>query len=204
MTKIKICGICNLKDALLAVDSGADALGFIFAPSPRQISPDRVRKIIFELPPFIYKVGVFKNERISTIKEIMNYCFLDLVQFHGDEYKSYLDELGLKALKVFEINKRNVLDEIKKLSLPFFMLDLSKDDGNDINQSWEKAQEAKKLGKFILAGGLNPENIERALQMIAPFGVDVCRGVEEEDGVKSPEKLKEFILKVRKWDVLRT
>jgi len=204
MTKIKICGICNLKDALLAVDSGADALGFIFAPSPRQISPDRVRKIIFELPPFIYKVGVFKNERISTIKEIMNYCFLDLVQFHGDEDKSYLDEFGLKALKVFEINKRNVLDEIKKLSLPFFMLDLPKDEGNEISQSWDKAQEAKKLGKVILAGGLNPENIERALQMIAPFGVDVCRGVEEEDAVKSPEKLKEFILKVRKWDVLRT
>ena len=114
MTKIKICGITNLKDALLAADLGADALGFIFAKSPRQITAEKARKIIFELPPFIYKVGVFKNERIPTIKEIMEYCFLDLVQFHGEEDMSYLNEFGQRAIKVFEMNKKDVLKEIKK------------------------------------------------------------------------------------------
>jgi len=204
MTRIKICGITNIKDALLAADLGADAMGFIFAPSPRHVSNERAREIIFELPPFIFKVGVFKNERISKVKEIMDYCSLDFVQFHGEEDKSYLNEFGQKAIKVFEMNKKNVLNEIKKLSLPFFMLDLSKEEENEINFDWKMAQEAKKLGKVILAGGLTPDNIERALQIITPFGVDVCRGVEKEDGVKNLNKLKEFILKVRKWDFLKT
>lgn len=204
MTKIKICGITNLKDALLAADLGADALGFIFAKSPRQITAEKARKIIFELPPFIYKVGVFKNERIPTIKEIMEHCFLDLVQFHGEEDMSYLNEFGQRAIKVFEMNKKDVLNEIRKFSLPFFMLDLPKDGENEMNLDWKIAQEVKKLGKLILAGGLTPENIERTIQNIMPFGVDVCRGVEKEDRVKSHEKLKDFILKVRKWDIRRT
>lgn len=203
MTKIKICGITNLIDALLAADLGADALGFIFAASPHQISPQKAREIIFKLPPFIYKVGVFKNERISTVKEIMEYCLLDLAQFHGKEDKSYLNEFSQRAIRVFEMNKKSALDEIKKSSLPFFMLDLPKDGKHKMDLAWKMAQQAKKMGKVILAGGLTPENIERALRIITPFGVDVCRGVEKEAGVKSRQKLKEFILKVRKWDMLR-
>lgn len=203
MTKIKICGITNQKDALLAADLGADALGFIFAISPRRISPERAREIILGLPPFILKVGVFKNERSSRVKEVMDTCFLDLVQFHGEEDKAYLSEFGQKALKVFEMNKKDVLNEIEKFHLSSFMLDLPKDTVNEMGLDWKTALEAKSLGKVILAGGLTPENIERALQIIAPFGVDVCRGVEKEDGVKSHDKLKEFIFKVRKWDILR-
>lgn len=201
MTKIKICGITNLNDALLAADLGADALGFIFTASPRQISPESAKEITSELPPFISKVGVFKNERISTVREIMDYCLLDLVQFHGEEDKSYLNEFDQRAIKVFKMNKKSVLLEIKKFSLPLFMLDLPKGEAKKMNLDWRIAREAKNLGKVILAGGLTPENIERALQIITPFGVDVCRGVESEDGVKSREKLKNFILKVRKWDI---
>jgi phosphoribosylanthranilate isomerase len=204
MTRIKICGITNLEDALLATDLGAEALGFIFAPSPRRILPEKAREIISKLPPFIHKVGVFKNEDVCLVKEIMNGCFLDFVQFHGEEDRSYLEEFGQRAIKVFEINKRNVLRDIKKFSLPFFMLDLPKGSGNEISLNWKQAQEAKKLGKLILAGGLIPENIETVLQNIRPFGVDVCRGVEKEDGVKSPKKLEEFILKVRRWDIQKT
>lgn len=204
MTRIKICGITHLKDALLAADLGADALGFIFAPSPRHILPEKAREIISELPPFIHKVGVFKNKEVRLVKEIMNDCLLDFVQFHGEEDRSYLEEFGQRAIKVFEINRRNVLNKIKKFSLPFFMLDIPKGSGKEISLDWKQAQEAKKLGKLILAGGLTPENIETVLKNIRPFGVDVCRGVEKEDGVKSPKKLEEFILKVRRWDILRT
>jgi phosphoribosylanthranilate isomerase len=204
MTKIKICGITNLNDALLAARLGADALGFIFTASPRQISPERAKEITSELPPYIHKVGVFKNERISTVKEIIEHCLLDLVQLHGEEDKSYLNEFGQRAIKVFKMNKKSVLSEIKKFSLPLFMLDLPKGEAKEMNLDWTIAQEAKNLGKVILAGGLSPENIKRALQIITPFGVDVCRGVEREDGVKSREKLKNFILKVRKWDIQKT
>lgn len=204
MTRIKICGITNLEDALLAADLGADALGFIFAPSPRRIIPERAREIISRLPPFINKVGVFKNEKISAVREIMQECMLDFVQFHGEEDKFYLNEFPQRAIKVFEMNRKDILNEIRQCSLPFFMLDLPKGRSNEMNFDWRTAQEAQKLGNVILAGGLNPDNIETVLRRISPFGVDVCRGVEEEKGIKNPKKLKEFILKVKRWDILRT
>ncbi|MFP4081123.1 MAG: phosphoribosylanthranilate isomerase [Candidatus Aminicenantes bacterium] len=204
MTRIKICGITNMEDALLAADLGADAVGFIFTPSPRRISPQKAREIISSLPPLIHKVGVFKNDEVTLVKEIINHCFLDYAQFHGEEDKTYIREFGPRAIKVFEINRRHVMEEIKNFSLPFFMLDLPKGSGNKIHPDWQMVEKAKKWGKFMLAGGLNPENIETVLQNITPFGVDVCRGVEQAEGTKSPERLKEFILKVRTWDALRT
>jgi phosphoribosylanthranilate isomerase len=204
MTRIKICGITNLIDALLVADLGVDALGFIFAPSPRRVLPEKARDIISKLPPFVHKVGVFMNEEACLVKEIMNDCSLDFLQFHGEEDRSYLNEFGQRAIKVFKTNRRNVLKDIKKFSLPFFMLDLPKDSGNQISLDWHLVEEAKKLGKVILAGGLNPENIETILQNTMPFGVDVCRGVEKKDGVKNPQKLEEFVSKVRRWNIQRT
>jgi len=203
MTKIKICGITNLTDALLASDFGADAIGFIFAPSPRRISPLKASRIISNLPPFIHKVGVFKDENICLVKKIMNDCSLDFVQFHGKEDRTYLKEFGQRGIKVFEINRKNFLTDIKKFPLHFFMLDLPKGGENKMNLDWHRAKKAKQLGKVILACGLTPENIETVLRIVAPFGVDVCRGVEQAKGKKDPEKMEEFIRKVRKWDILR-
>ncbi|MFQ5721333.1 MAG: N-(5'-phosphoribosyl)anthranilate isomerase [Candidatus Aminicenantales bacterium] len=200
MTKIKICGITNLEDALLAVEAGADALGFIFANSPRRITPERAKEIIAPIPPFVCKVGVFKNEEMATVKEILNLCCLDLAQFHGEEDISYIRNFGPRSIKVFEMKGKEFLDEIKKFSLPCFILDLPKRD-NETHLNWTLIQEAKKYGRIILAGGLTPENIEECLKKTAPYGIDVCRGVEKERGIKSPEKLKKFILKVKKWNI---
>lgn len=204
MTRIKICGITNLRDALLAADLGADALGFIFAPSARRIRPSTALQIISQLPPFIQRVGVFRNEELNRVKEIMRDCMLDFAQFHGEEDQSYVRSFGLQAIKVFEFTGQDVLKDIKKFSLPYFMLDLPKEREGHEGLDWELVKEAKKWGKLILAGGLNPENIETVLNNTSPFGVDVCRGVEETCGRKSPDKLEEFILKVRRWDILRT
>jgi phosphoribosylanthranilate isomerase len=204
MTKIKICGITNLCDAQCIVKAGADAAGFIFAVSHRRISPEKARAIITDLPPFIAKVGVFMNESIPNVKEIMDYCFLDLVQFHGEEDQSYLNEFGPRAVKVFNINERNVLEKIQKFSLNFLMLDLPKDEGKKRDWDWRIAREAKKWGNIILAGGLTPENIERVLEVASPYAVDVCRGVEGEYGRKNHHWVKRFILKVKKWDYMKT
>ena len=204
MIRIKICGITNLQDALLSSEMGADALGFIFTPSARQITPEQARKIILHLPPLISKVGVFRNEEVSTVKEIMNYCFLDMVQLHGDEDKSYVREFARRAIKVFDMTEENVLDKIKKFSLPFFMLDLPKNNKNKFSLDWKIAAEAGNYGTVILAGGLTPENIENILQLTSPYGVDTCRGVEQKKGKKDPRKIKEFILKVRKWNTQNT
>lgn len=203
MTRIKICGITNLRDALLAADFGADAIGFIFAPSTRRILPAQARKIISKLPPFVHKVGVFRNEELNRVKEIMGDCMLDFAQFHGEEDRSYVRSFGKRAIKVFEITRHDVLKEVKKFSLPYFMLDLPKESGPRGSLDWELVKEAKKWGKLILAGGLTPENIETVLRNTSPYCVDVCRAVEERRGKKNPERLEEFILKVRRWDILR-
>ncbi len=200
MTRIKICGITNINDAFLAIDEGADALGFIFTESPRKISPRKAKEIIDKLPPFITKVGVFKDEDFLTIKGIMDFCRLDFVQIHGSKSEKYLNLLYPKVIKVFEFNDINIFMKIKKFSLPFFMLDLPKESKN-FSIDFGLAKRAKKFGRVILAGGLNPENIEEVLEKVLPYGVDVCRGVEEKEGIKSPEKLKKFIERVRKWDI---
>ena len=204
MTKVKICGITNLKDALLAVEAGADALGFIFAPSPRRISPERAKMMIHELPPFISKVGVFMNEEIPEVKKIAEFCGLDVIQFHGQEDVSYLQYFAPKAVKVFEMTGRDVLDEIRKCSLQYFMLDLPKEGKKENHFYWDIVEEARQLGQIILAGDLTCENIETVLHLVVPYAVDVCRGVEEKVGVKNPEKLRKFILKVRKWNIRKT
>lgn len=101
--KVKICGITDKQDALKAVKLGADALGFIFAPSPRQIAPDAARRIIKDIPPFVKTVGVFVNEEAAAIREHINYCGLDLVQLHGDEPPDFCRELMPYTIKAFRI-----------------------------------------------------------------------------------------------------
>jgi len=202
--KIKICGITNLADAHSAVESGADALGFIFAPSPRRISPEKAIEIISKLPPFVSKVGVFMNENMPLVRDIMNYCVLDWAQFHGEEDPSYLSHFAPRAIKVFHIMRKKDLNKIKAFSPPFFMLDLPKNSGIRPDWDWRIVREAKNWGKIILAGGLTPGNIENALSEVSPYGVDVCSGVEETEGIKNHARMKDFIRKVRKWQLLKS
>ncbi len=201
MVKVKICGITNLKDALLAAEEGADALGFIFTKSPRQVKPEDVKKIVWKLPPFVCKVGVFFEDKVTVVKEIMDYCDLNIVQLHGNVKKRYLNNFDYKAFRVFEMNKENVLEEIKQFSLPLFMLDFPKNGIQSYSLDWDVIKKASQLGKVILAGGLNLENIEDVIKNVSIYGVDVCRGVEKENGIKSPEKVKNFIRRIKKCNM---
>lgn len=204
MTKIKICGLTNVEDARLAVELGADALGFIFTSSPRQISPHKAQEIIKEIPPFITKVGVFKDESLTFVRQVSESCYLDYIQVHREVQPSFWSFFFPRLIQVFHPDQQDVMVKIRNLPLPFFMFDLSKKPhGSEVNIDLhrETILEAKSYGKIILAGGLNPDNIESILSKIRPYGVDVCRGVEAEEGKKSPEKLQSFILKVRKWDL---
>jgi len=203
MTKIKICGITNLEDAMLASDLGADALGFIFAESPRRISPKKARKIILSLPPFIAKVGVFVDEEIDVIKEIYPYCGLNLVQLHGNEKQSYLTALSLPVIKTFRVKDDRILDQIKKWKLRCLLLDAfdsTSSGGTGKTFDWEIAKMAAPWGRVILSGGLTPSNVIRALKKVHPYGVDVSSGVEKSPGKKDREKLKKFIQEVRSWN----
>lgn len=200
MTKVKICGITNLEDAQLAIEAGCDALGFIFADSLRKISIENVSYILKNIPPFISCVGVFANQPVSFIKEVLKNAPLDTLQFHGEEIPQILLQFKphkkiIKTIRIKDIDSLNIVASYKEADA--FLLDTySKDQlgGTGRTFDWNIAQEAKKLNKsIILSGGLNLDNIEEAIRKIRPYAVDVCSGVEATPGKKSKNLLEQFI-----------
>lgn len=203
MVRIKVCGITSRKDAFLAVDLGVDALGFIFAPSPRRITPQQAKKIIKNLPPFVDRVGVFVNEEKSKVEEIAEFCSLTTLQFHGEESPSYCSSFSCKKIKSFAV-KDKLPPDFLSYRVDAYLLDtFSKDKKGGTGKTFnlEVAREAKKFGvPLIIAGGLSPENVGEVIRKVHPFAVDVASGVEEKPGKKSKEKLKRFIKAVRETD----
>ena len=196
MTKVKICGITNLDDALAAIECGADALGFVFAPSPRQVTTSAVKDIVGQLPPFIFKVGVFVNSKLAEVQETMSLCNLDLAQLHGDESPGYCATLFPKAIKVFTTDNLPAYQELTHYQVAAYMLDIDKGStAGDTEQSrlWELAREIRDYGPVILAGGLTPESVGQAIETARPYAVDVSSGVESEPGKKDHGKLRSFI-----------
>ncbi|MBI4687931.1 MAG: phosphoribosylanthranilate isomerase [Nitrospirae bacterium] len=202
MVRIKVCGITNLADALAATEYGADALGFVFyAKSPRAITPETVKGIISEIPPFVTTVGVFVDEKPSEVEKIISYTGLDVIQLHGSEAPTdcNLSKKIIKAIRVKELTDLEPLERYKNTSA--FLLDAYSPDafgGTGQVFNWDIAVEAKKYGRIILAGGLTPDNIEEAIIWVQPYGVDVVTGVEgEKKGIKDHKKLRLFIEKAK-------
>jgi phosphoribosylanthranilate isomerase len=203
---IKICGITNINDALIAVDYGVDALGFIFAKSPRQITPQNAKKIIEKLPPFVGKIGVFVNESPSYIQKIFKECGLTGIQLHGEEIPELCRELHpltvIKAVRIKDENDIKILNAYTSVSA--FLLDSyvsNKKGGTGKKFDWKLAVLAKNYGKpIILSGGLTPDNVTEAIKIVNPYAVDVCSGVEAKPGKKDKLKIKKFIERVRKYD----
>ncbi|MGD8604594.1 MAG: phosphoribosylanthranilate isomerase [Anaerolineales bacterium] len=203
MTRIKICGITNAADALAACEYGADAIGFVFAPSTRQILPDAAREIIRAIPPFIKTVGIFVDEPADRVREIARFCKLDAVQLHGNESPAYVAGLGVPAIKSFRVRDWSIIDRIRQLKLTWFLLDTyvpDKAGGSGRPFDWTIAAGAARLGQMILAGGLTVENVTAALAAVRPYAVDVSSGVEFAPGKKDHDKIQQFIHEVRTWD----
>lgn len=199
MVKVKICGITNLDDAMAAAAFGADALGFVFfKKSPRYISPANAKKMIKKLSPFISTVGVFVNEDKNTIKKTVSQAGIDILQLHGDEPPAacrFPEHLVIKAIRVKSIDNLEIISKYKD-KVSAFLLDTYTPEGfGGTGQifNWDIAAEAKKFGRVILAGGLTPENIEKAVRLVHPYAVDVSSGVEAEKGKKDHNKMKLFI-----------
>ena len=195
--KVKICGITNLKDALLACDAGADAIGFIFyEKSPRYVNPMQVGKIIKELPPLITTVGVFVNQEEEHLRRVGQETGIDIYQLHGDESPEFCRLFGAKVIKAYRIKGKETIAELPKYQVFAYLLDtyhegLSGGTGQVFN--WEIAVEAKRYGRIVLAGGLTPENVSDAVVKVRPYAVDVSTGVELEPGKKDENKLRKFI-----------
>ncbi len=194
--RVKICGITRVEDALVSVEAGADALGFVFYEgSPRYVSPETVREIISHLPPFVLTVGVFVNEHPSRIREVMELSGLDTVQLHGDEPQEACS-FWLRAIKAFRVRDFTDLEPLRKYRVSAYLLDTYSSElpgGTGLTFNWDIAVEAKKFGPVILSGGLTPENIERAVRWVQPYAVDVSSGVEQKKGIKDHDKLRLFI-----------
>ncbi len=195
--RVKICGITNNEDAHAAVEYGADALGFVFAKSPRQITKEQARDIIAELPPFVSPVGVFADEKADMIKEICDFCGIQTVQLHGNEQPSYLKELeGYKLIKAFRVKEEDDLKPLANYKPHAFLLDSYVKGvmgGTGVSFNWEIARQAHKYGTIILSGGLTPKNVKEAIQMVKPYAVDVSSGVESSPGKKDKSLVKRFI-----------
>jgi phosphoribosylanthranilate isomerase len=204
MVRVKICGITSREDALLAVKLGVDALGFIFAPSPRLVIPEVVRSIICDLPPLVQTIGVFVNEDPNRIKEIISFCGLDLVQFHGDESPEICEEFMPRSIKAIRLKNKSIIEDTgpylgKVRALLFDTYSREKRGGTGKTLDWGMAVRAKQAQiPIILAGGLNPANIEDSILNVRPFAVDVNSGVEERPGKKSPILMREMMEKIGK------
>jgi phosphoribosylanthranilate isomerase len=197
MTRVKICGITNEKDAEDALRLGADALGFVFAPSPRRVSPGLARKICRLAGPWTATVGVFVNAKAGEVKRLASECGLTAVQLHGDEKPAYLKTLGaLKIIKAFRVENDFDLSHTEDYAADAYLFDAHAPGargGTGKTFNWDLLKGAKVGRPLILSGGLNPANVEAAVKLLHPYGVDVSSGVESSPGKKDRRKLKEFI-----------
>ena len=198
MTKVKICGIKTVADALAAMDAGADLIGFNFYPkSPRYISVGQCRDIMSVMRRYghIQYVGVFVNSSLEDVRATMETCGLRFAQLHGDESPEMLSSLNGKAFKAF----RGIPQEINgftRQDAPAFLVDAAVKGvygGSGITADWSGAAELAKKYPLLLAGGLTPENVADAVRQVKPWGVDVASGVEYTPGQKDLRKMKEFV-----------
>ena len=198
MTKVKICGITNLEDALLSAKFGADALGFNFyKQSPRYITPENAREIIEQLPQGILKVGVFVNESLDKIVEIAAIAKLDALQLHGEETPEFARELkaktNLEIIKAFRVSPEFKPEDVLQYEVDAILLDAynpKEHGGTGETFDWVIAKKVQEIfPKMYLAGGLSDVNIGDAVNQVKPYSVDVCSKVETHKGKKNKLKL---------------
>ncbi len=201
MTKVKICGITNVEDALHAVEAGADALGFVFYDkSPRFVTPHLVRQIVAQLPPFVTTVGLFVNEPVARIRRTMADARLDVVQLHGDEVPADCLVEPHRVIKALRVRDATSLEGADRYQVSALLLDAWSEEhygGTGLSFDWQLATEAAGRRPLILAGGLNPGNVIDAVRQVRPYAVDVSSGVEERPGKKNHQKVTEFISRAR-------
>jgi phosphoribosylanthranilate isomerase len=196
---VKICGVTTEEDALLAVALGADAVGFVFAPSPRQVRPGRVADIVKRLPSDVLTVGVFRDEAPARVVSIVQEAGLKVAQLHGHETPTdtrYVRAHVPLVFKAFVAGDRS-LDRFDDFGADVALID-SPAPGSGQMFDWALAEGAPSNRRVLLAGGLDPDNVADAITRVRPWGVDVASGVERAPGHKDPVKLRAFILAAKR------
>ncbi len=196
---IKICGITSEADALLAVGLGADALGFVFAPSPRQVAPAAVGDIVRRLPHEVLTVGVFRDEAPSRVADIANHIGLGAVQLHGHETAEQSREIAAEVavtIKAFSAGDP-AIGRFASVGAAYMLIDGNNPGSGEVFD-WRLAEGVADPSRLIVSGGLTSENVGWAIARLGPWGVDVSSGVETAPGRKDPHALRSFITAARR------
>ncbi len=203
MVRVKICGICRPEDAVAAAEAGADAIGLVFAESPRHVSVAQAQAILAELPPFVTPVALFVNESLGSMVGKCEVLGIRTVQLHGDEPPEVARQLAacdLCVIRAFRIGSEADLEALKGYPAAAYLLDAKvagKRGGSGVALDWALAARATGLGRIILAGGLTPDNVAEAIRSVRPYGVDVSSGVESAPGRKDAAKVRAFVQAAR-------
>ena len=199
MTRIKICGITRVDEAHCCLQAGADAVGLVFAQSPRRVEPALAREITASLPPFIQRVGVFVNAEKALVEQIASYAGLTALQFHGQEGADYCGSFSLPVIKAVAV-KSGIdlagLDDFPAAAILFDAYDPLLAGGTGRTFNW-KLVESRRKKPVVLAGGLHAGNVQSAILQLKPYAVDVSSGVET-NGKKDKAKIQAFIAAVRR------
>jgi len=200
-TRIKICGITREEDAVAAAQAGVDAIGLVFHPgSPRHVTLEQAQRIRAALPPFVTTVGLFVNASESLVREALSKVPLDLLQFHGDESAEFCSGFGHPWIRAVRVRDSRVVAAAESTYDRAFGLlaDAYSEDrygGTGKTFNWDWLPETRKL-PLILAGGLTPDNVGEAVRRVRPWAVDVSGGVESAPGIKSSQRINEFVREV--------
>jgi phosphoribosylanthranilate isomerase len=200
MTLVKICGITNPGDARVAADAGADAVGLIFAESPRRVGVEEARGISIALPENVIRVGVFVDEEPSEVMRISCEVGLDLAQLHGNEPPetvTALREAGVKVMKALRVESAASLEALDEYEADLFLLDAHSArarGGTGERFDWGVAKSLKGRDNIVVSGGLGPENVREAVEFFEPFGVDASSSLEDGPGRKKGELVRRFVL----------
>ena len=196
---VKICGITSEADALLAVGLGADAVGFVFAPSPRQVSPGTVGAIVKRLPQGILTVGVFRDEAPQRVVDIANHIGLGAVQLHGHEtpqQSSWVRRRVACVIKAFPAGDRTI-SRFGEFGADYLLIDGASPGSGEVFD-WRLAEGVADPRRMIVSGGLDPANVAQAIAHLHPYGVDVSSGVESAPGRKDPQLVGAFVAAARR------
>jgi phosphoribosylanthranilate isomerase len=200
MVRVKVCGITNSEDARTAAMAGADAVGLVFAESPRKLTEERAREVVAALPGHLLKVGVFVNSEPEEMLRIAAEVGLDYAQLHGDESPesvTIVREGGVKVMKALRVQDAGSLETIEGYEADLFLLDACSENawgGTGERFDWALAKSLKSRGNILVSGGLTPENVREAVRFFEPYGVDASSSLEDAPGKKNEERVRRFVI----------
>lgn len=200
MIMVKVCGMTNVADARAAAEAGADAVGFIFAESPRRVDAEEARRISIALPESVLKVGVFVNAPPEVVLRTASEAGLDMAQLHGDETPEVVAAIrssGLPVMKALRVRNADDLAGVERFEADLLLLDAYSQEargGTGKRFDWGLAKSLKGRGNIVVSGGLAPENVREAVDFFEPYGVDASSSLEDAPGKKNEESVRRFIV----------